>query len=56
MVDGLEVINISKVTSGGKLTIPKDIREILNVEEGDKAVFYLDKEKNLLVVEFKKLK
>lgn len=36
-------VEVSKVTSKGQITIPKAIRERLNLEEGDKVAFIEDK-------------
>jgi AbrB family looped-hinge helix DNA binding protein len=35
-------IGVSSVTSKGQVTIPKDIREALDVSEGDKVIFQAD--------------
>jgi AbrB family looped-hinge helix DNA binding protein len=32
-------MSVSSVTSKGRVTIPKDIREALKISEGDKVVF-----------------
>ena len=37
-----ELLASAKLTSKGQITIPKIVREILNIEEGDSVIFYLD--------------
>jgi antitoxin PrlF len=39
----------STVTSKGKVTIPKEVRERLGLKEGDRLVFRFDDQGNLLV-------
>lgn len=39
----------AKLTSKGQITIPKIVRETLNIEEGDSVIFYLDKKKNIKI-------
>ena len=38
-------MEISKVTSKGQITIPRDIRTKMNIKMGDKIVFFEDGEK-----------
>ncbi len=33
-------MEIAKVTSKGQITIPQDIREELNIKQGDKIIFF----------------
>lgn len=35
-----ERIGESRVTTKGQITLPKDVREILNAEEGDYIIFF----------------
>jgi len=35
-------ISVSRVTSKGQVTIPKEIREALNLSEGDRIVYQTD--------------
>jgi len=35
---------ISKLTSKGRITVPKEVREFLNLKVGDKIQFMLNKE------------
>jgi AbrB family looped-hinge helix DNA binding protein len=35
-------MEIAKVTSKGQITIPRDIREKMNLKKGDKIVFFED--------------
>lgn len=44
-----ELLASAKLTSKGQITIPKIVREILNIEEGDYVIFYLDKKKNIKI-------
>lgn len=34
-------MELAKVTTKGQITIPKNIRDILNLKEGSKIIFYL---------------
>lgn len=38
----------SKVTSKGQITIPKDVRDALGIEEGDEVVFRLEPHRAIL--------
>lgn len=40
----------AKITTKGQITIPKIIRNILELEEGDSVLFYNDKKNNLKIV------
>ncbi len=44
-----ELLASAKLTSKGQITIPKIVRETLNIEEGDSVIFYLDKKKNIKI-------
>lgn len=44
-----ELLASAKLTSKGQITIPKIVRETLNIEEGDSVIFYLDKNKNIKI-------
>jgi len=51
-------MELAKITSKGQITIPKEIREKLNLKKGDKVLF-IEKEDGVLItnasmVEFKK--
>lgn len=39
----------STLTSKGQVTIPKEVRELLGVKEGDRLVFRLDERGNVVV-------
>ncbi len=41
-------VSVGKVTSKGQVTIPKEIRETLGVNEGDKLIFLVEGDKVLL--------
>ena len=41
-------MELAKITSKGQITIPKDIREKMNLETGDKIVFYEENDKFFL--------
>ena len=38
-------MDIAKVMSKGQVTIPKRIRKLLNLQNGDHAIFVVDKDK-----------
>ena len=44
-----ELLASAKLTSKGQITIPKNVRETLSIEEGDSVIFYLDKKKNIKI-------
>jgi AbrB family looped-hinge helix DNA binding protein len=44
----MEFIDIAKVTKGGRITIPKKLREKLKIEEGDRVKIYFQNEKIVL--------
>ena len=39
-----------KITTKGQITIPKIIRNTLELEEGDSVLFYIDKKNNVKIV------
>ncbi|QQO10391.1 AbrB/MazE/SpoVT family DNA-binding domain-containing protein [Breznakiella homolactica] len=41
-------MEIAKVTSKGQITIPQDIREELNIKQGDKIIFFKENGKYYL--------
>lgn len=43
------VLESAKVMSKGQVTIPKDIREKLRIDEGDQVVFIYDNEKVIMM-------
>ena len=44
-----ELLASATLTSKGHITIPKIVRETLNIEEGDSVIFYLDEKKNIKI-------
>lgn len=44
-----ELLASAKLTSKGQITIPKIVRESLNIEEGDSVIFYLDEKNNIKI-------
>ena len=40
----------AKITSKGQITIPKIVRNTLELEEGDSVLFYVDKKNNIKIV------
>lgn len=51
-----ELLASAKLTSKGQITIPKIVRKTLNIEEGDSVIFYLDKKKNIKILNRKDCK
>ena len=47
MKNNNELLDTSKLTSKGQITIPKQIRDLLKLEQGDSVVFYVDENKNI---------
>lgn len=41
-------MGISKITRNYQITLPKDVRKIINVKEGDEVMFIVDSDKVLL--------
>lgn len=44
-----ELLASAKLTTKGQITIPKIVRETLNMEEGESVIFYLDEKKNIKI-------
>lgn len=44
-----EFLATAKLTSKGQITIPKIVREILKLDEGDSVFFYVDKNNNIKI-------
>lgn len=44
-----EFLATAKLTSKGQITIPKIVRETLELEEGDSVFFYFDESKNIKI-------
>ena len=44
-----EFLDTAKLTSKGQITIPKQIRDLLNLEQGNSVVFYVDENKNVKI-------
>ena len=40
-------IKEAKISKKGQITVPKEIRELLGVDSGDKVVFYIENEKSV---------
>ena len=49
MKESNELLAAARLTSKGQITIPKIVRETLNIEEGDSVVFYLDEKSNIKI-------
>lgn len=49
MKENNELLASAKLTSKGQITIPKIVRETLNIEEGDSVIFYFDEKKNIKI-------
>jgi AbrB family looped-hinge helix DNA binding protein len=49
MKENNELLASAKLTSKGQITIPKIVRETLNIEEGDSVIFYLDEKRNIKI-------
>ena len=49
MKENKELLASAKLTSKGQITIPKIVRETLNIEEGDSVIFYLNEKKNIKI-------
>ena len=45
-----ELLATAKITSKGQITIPKIVRNILELEEGDSVLFYVDERNNVKIV------
>ena len=49
MKNNNELLDTAKLTSKGQITIPKQIRDLLNLEQGDSVVFYVGENKNIKI-------
>ena len=47
--EDLKLIDVSKISIRFQVVIPKEVREILGVKEGDKIAWYKDQEGNIVV-------
>lgn len=50
------LVENAKITSKGQITIPKKIRELLDLNDGDYVVFYYDENKNVKIGNEKNIK
>lgn len=50
------LVESAKITSKGQITIPKKIRELLDLSDGDYVVFYYDENKNVKIDNEKNIK
>ena len=50
------LVESAKITSKGQITIPKKIRELLDLNDGDYVVFYYDDNKNVKIGNEKNIK
>jgi len=37
----------AKISKKGQITVPKEIRELLGIDSGDKVAFYIEKDKSV---------
>ena len=44
-----KLLDTAKLTSKGQITIPKQIRDLLKLEQGNSVVFYVDENKNIKI-------
>lgn len=49
-------VESAKITSKGQITIPKKIRDLLDLNDGDYVVFYYDENKNVKIGNEKNIK
>lgn len=56
MKNNNELLASAKLTSKGQITIPKKVREVLKLDEGDMVLFYLDESKNVKLSNIKDCK
>lgn len=49
MKNNNELLDTAKLTSKGQITIPKQIRDLLKLEQGDSVVFYVAENKNIKI-------
>ena len=45
-----ELLATAKITTKGQITIPKIIRNTLELEEGDSVLFYIDNKNNVKIM------
>jgi AbrB family looped-hinge helix DNA binding protein len=45
----LEVLGVAKVHGGGKIVIPRYVRQLLEIRDGDLVYFYLDERKRVVL-------
>jgi hypothetical protein len=45
----LEVLGVARVHGGGKIVIPRYVRQLLDVRDGDLVYFYLDERKRVVL-------
>ena len=50
------LVESAKITSKGQITIPKKIRDLLDLNDGDYVVFYYDENKNIKLGNEKNIK
>lgn len=43
-----KIIGFSKITSKSQITIPKEVREILNVKKGENIILILEEDKVII--------
>ena len=49
MKNNNELLDTAKLTSKGQITIPKQVRDLLKLEQGDSVIFYVDENKNIKI-------
>lgn len=49
MKNNNEILDTAKLTSKGQITIPKQIRDLLKLEQGDSVVFYVGENQNIKI-------
>ena len=47
----LDLIAISRVFQRGKTVIPSEVRTLLNIKDGDKIVWWLDKVRRIIYIQ-----
>lgn len=43
-------MNLAKISERGRLTLPKEIRESLQLKQGDKILFYENKKGEIVII------
>lgn len=51
-----DIMTTAKLTSKGQITIPKVVREKLELEEGDSVIFYMDENNDVKISNIKDCK